>query len=82
MDHTVWLKFTTVSYGWSKICPRESLKGHLAILKIHQYQHFTTALMKGLGRDAWIGAWAKGTFYFTNLSDSDVMRINFCKHII
>ena len=60
MSHTVWLNFASGSKRFS----RESQKGHLAILKIHQYQHFVTALMKGLGRDAWIGAWAKGIFLF------------------
>ena len=76
-----------ISYVKYHICLRESLKGHLAILKIHQYRHFATALMKGLGRDAWIGAWAKGIFLSHQFTGSwcyvhQPLQTYYMKHII
>ena len=38
-----------------KRCKAYSLNAELALLKVKQYEQFVVALMKGFGRDAWIG---------------------------
>ena len=53
-------------YPAESFCASQVTDGHLATLKVKAYEHFLASLMKGTGRDAWIGASVKAQDWGNN----------------